>query len=103
MGTHHSWARSGSLLAHSEKRRAEHAQQSFGYDGKVVWDNGLNPFVVDPATFLYIPTTWDGTLVVLSYGITHKNKNKGTGATEPECLHSSRCACIHPPRSKGSW
>jgi hypothetical protein len=35
------------VLANSEKRRAEYAQQSFDYDGKVVWDNGLNPFVVD--------------------------------------------------------
>jgi hypothetical protein len=51
-------------LANSEKRRAEHARQSFDYDGKVVWDNGLNPFVVDPATFLYIPATWDAILPV---------------------------------------
>jgi hypothetical protein len=25
------------VLAHSEKRRAEHAQQSFDYDGEVEW------------------------------------------------------------------
>jgi hypothetical protein len=77
-------------LANSEKSRAEHAQQPFNYRGEVKWSNGINPFVVDPATFLYIPSTWDGTLVVLSYGITRKND--GTGATEPECLSSSRCA-----------
>jgi hypothetical protein len=42
------------VLANSEKRRAEHARQSFDYDGKVVWDNGLNPpFVaLSPAPIL---------------------------------------------------
>jgi hypothetical protein len=32
---------------------------------------GVNPLVVDPATFLYIPPMWDGTLVVLGYGKTY--------------------------------
>jgi hypothetical protein len=80
----------------AEKARASYAQKNFNYKGAVTWDDGLNPYVTDPKRFMYIPDNWDGTLVVLGYGITYINKY--TGKMELECLTTSSCATVKAAR-----
>jgi hypothetical protein len=81
------------VLANSEKSRAEHAQQTFNCKGMMTWFKGLNPFVINPAKFLYIPTTWDGMLVVLGYGITYENA--ATGWSDGTRVVPVICALCH--------
>jgi diacylglycerol kinase family enzyme len=64
-----------------------HAQQNFDYKGTKTWT--LSPYVTDPDRFMHIPEKWDGTVVVLGYGITHINE---AGAMELECLTTSSAA-----------
>jgi hypothetical protein len=79
------------VLAIREKSRAEHAQRAPNYKGAVTWDNGLNPHVTDPEKFLYIPPTFDNTLVVLGYGLTYVTYED---VPELECLATSRCSTV---------
>jgi hypothetical protein len=68
-----------------------HAQQNFDYKGARTWTDGLNPYVTGPDRLIHIPEKWDGTLVVLGYGITYIND---TGTMELGCLTTSSCASV---------
>jgi hypothetical protein len=58
----------------AERERVVYAQQNFDYKGTKTWALNLSPYVTDPDRFMHIPEKWDGTVVVLGYGITYINE-----------------------------
>ena len=75
----------------AERERVVYAQQNFDYKGTKTWADGLNPYVTDPDRFMHIPEKWDGTVVVLGYGITYLSD---AGTMELECLATSSASSV---------
>ena len=75
----------------AERERVVYAQQNFDYKGTKTWADGLNPYVTDPDRFMHIPEKWDGTVVVLGYGITYLSD---AGTMELECLTTSSASSV---------
>ena len=73
----------------AERERVVYAQQNFDYKGTKPWT--LNPYVTDPDRFMHIPEKWDGTVVVLGYGITYLSD---AGTMELECLSTSSASSV---------